>query len=110
MLTAQLFLDIKSLTISNPSLVSELGPAFEKYNEEQFTTVKLPGGSQQVCELRTLCERARVEEKGRLILRGKVIVSSHSSLGDGRYYDVESSSSFVFDHSKRASLVCSRRI
>ncbi|RFU32767.1 hypothetical protein B7463_g3534, partial [Scytalidium lignicola] len=24
----------------------ELGPAFEKYNEEQFTTVKLPGGSQ----------------------------------------------------------------
>ena len=29
----------------------------------------------------------------------KVIVSSHNSLGDGRYYDVESSSSFVFDHS-----------
>ena len=29
----------------------------------------------------------------------KVIVSSHNSLGDGRYYDVESSSSFAFDHS-----------
>jgi hypothetical protein len=29
----------------------------------------------------------------------QVIVSSHNSLGDGRYYDVESSSSFAFDHS-----------
>lgn len=29
----------------------------------------------------------------------KVIVSSHNSLGDGRYYDVESSSSFAFNHS-----------
>ncbi|CAL3963064.1 unnamed protein product, partial [Diplocarpon coronariae] len=28
-----------------------------------------------------------------------VIVSSYNSLGDGRYYDVESSSSFAFDHS-----------
>jgi F-actin-capping protein subunit alpha len=25
-------------------------------------------------------------------------VSSHNFLGDGRYYDVESSTSFVFDH------------
>ncbi|KAI0102310.1 subunits of heterodimeric actin filament capping protein Capz [Nemania sp. FL0031] len=66
--------DIKSLTINEPSLVSELGPAFEKYNEEQFATVKLPGSSQQV------------------------IISSHNSLGDGRYFDVESSSSFSFDH------------
>lgn len=32
----------------------------------------------------------------------KVIVSSHNSLGDGRYYDVESSSSFAFDHSTQA--------
>jgi hypothetical protein len=44
------FADIKNLTISNPTLVSKLGPAFEKYNEEQFMTVKLPGGSQQVRE------------------------------------------------------------
>ncbi|KAI1148449.1 2-oxoisovalerate dehydrogenase beta subunit [Nemania diffusa] len=66
--------DIKTLTVNDPSLVSELGPAFEKYNEEQFATVKLPGGSQQV------------------------IISSHNSLGDGRYFDVESSSSFAFDH------------
>lgn len=66
--------DIKVLTTSTPNAVSELGPVFQKYNEEQFVTVKLPGSSQQV------------------------IISSHSSLGDGRYYDVESSSSFAFDH------------
>ncbi|KAH8897066.1 2-oxoisovalerate dehydrogenase beta subunit [Thozetella sp. PMI_491] len=71
---ADVIADIKALTISTPNVLSELGPAFEKYNEEQFATVKLPGSSQQV------------------------IVSSHSSLGDGRYYDVESSSSFEFDH------------
>ncbi|KAI1498100.1 subunits of heterodimeric actin filament capping protein Capz [Biscogniauxia marginata] len=66
--------DIKALTINEPELVSQLGPAFERYNEEQFVTTKLPGSSQQV------------------------IISSHNSLGDGRYYDVESSSSFAFDH------------
>ncbi|KAI1741730.1 2-oxoisovalerate dehydrogenase beta subunit [Xylaria scruposa] len=66
--------NIKTLTLNEPSLVSELGPAFEKYNEEQFVTVKLPGSSQQV------------------------VISSHNSLGDGRYFDVESSSSFAFDH------------
>lgn len=60
--------------MSEPSLVKELGPAFQKYNEEQFTTAKLPGSSEPV------------------------IVSSHNSLGDGRYYDVESSTSFEFDH------------
>lgn len=36
----------------------------------------------------------------------KVIISSHNSLGDGRYYDVESSSSFQFDHTER---VCPQR-
>ncbi|KAJ0109879.1 2-oxoisovalerate dehydrogenase subunit beta [Diaporthe amygdali] len=66
--------NIKALTISEPSLVKELGPAFQKYNEEQFITAKLPGSSEPV------------------------IVSSHNSLGDGRYYDVESSTSFEFDH------------
>ncbi|RDW72114.1 subunit of heterodimeric actin filament capping protein Capz [Coleophoma crateriformis] len=74
--------DIKTLTIESPDILSQLGPAFEKYNEEQFTAVKLPGGSQYV------------------------LVSSHNSLGDGRYYDVESSSSFAFDHStQKASAV-----
>ncbi|PMD18808.1 subunits of heterodimeric actin filament capping protein Capz [Hyaloscypha hepaticicola] len=71
---ADVIADIKALTIESPALVSQLGPAFEKYNEEQFATVKLPGSSQFV------------------------IVSSHNSLGNGRYFDVESSSSFIFDH------------
>jgi len=79
---ADVIADIKALTINTPNLVSQLGPAFEKYNEEQFATVKLPGSSQQV------------------------IISSHNSLGDGRYYDVESSSSFAFDHTtQKASAV-----
>lgn len=41
-------IDIKALTIETPALISQLGPAFEKYNEEQFATVKLPGSSQHV--------------------------------------------------------------
>ncbi|KAK8084967.1 F-actin capping protein- alpha subunit [Apiospora hydei] len=71
---ADVIADIKALTVADPGLVSKLGPAFEKYNEEQFATVRLPGSSQPI------------------------IVSSHSSLGNGRYYDVESSSSFEYDH------------
>ncbi|TKA79267.1 F-actin-capping protein subunit alpha [Cryomyces minteri] len=74
--------DIKALTSDDPNLLQSLGPAFEKYNEEQFATVKLPGGSQAV------------------------VISSHNSLGDGRYYDVESQRSFAFDHTtQRASAV-----
>ncbi|KAI2636652.1 2-oxoisovalerate dehydrogenase beta subunit [Xylaria nigripes] len=67
--------NIKTLTVNEPSLVSELGPAFKKYNEEQFVTVNLPGSSGQ-----------------------QVVISSHNSLGNGRYYDVDSLSSFAFDH------------
>jgi hypothetical protein len=79
---ADVVADIKTLTIDTPNIVSELAPAFEKYNEEQFATVKLPGSSQQV------------------------VISSHNSLGGGRYYDVESSSSFAFDHTtQKASAV-----
>lgn len=73
--------DIKALTINEqPDLIDELEPAFQTYNEDQFVTVKLPGSSQQV------------------------IISEFSALGDGRYFDVESSSSFAFDHtSQKAS-------
>ncbi|TVY19056.1 F-actin-capping protein subunit alpha [Lachnellula arida] len=49
--TEAISLDIKALTIDTPSLASQLGPAFEKYNEEQFATVKLPGSSQSVSSL-----------------------------------------------------------
>ncbi|KEY66866.1 hypothetical protein S7711_05220 [Stachybotrys chartarum IBT 7711] len=79
---ADVIADIKNLAIDTPDLISELAPAFEKYNEEQFVTVKLPGSSQLV------------------------LISSHNSLGDGRYFDVESSSSFAFDHTtQKASSV-----
>ncbi|CAM1501920.1 Fc.00g039040.m01.CDS01 [Cosmosporella sp. VM-42] len=79
---ADVVADIKALTISSPDIIADLEPAFEKYNEEQFVTVKLPGSSQPV------------------------IISPYNSLGDGRYFDVESSSSFSFDHTtQKASAV-----
>jgi hypothetical protein len=40
--------DIKALTIEDPSLHDKLGPAFQKYNEEQLATAKLPGSSEAV--------------------------------------------------------------
>ena len=40
--------DIKALTIENPSLQDKLGPAFQKYNEEQLVTAKLPSSSEAV--------------------------------------------------------------
>ncbi|KKA30048.1 hypothetical protein TD95_001522 [Thielaviopsis punctulata] len=67
--------DIKAIT--QPDIVAQLSPAFKKYNEDQFTAVKLPGGSQPV------------------------VISAHNSLEDGRYFDVESSISFDFDHAKQ---------
>ncbi|KJZ78485.1 F-actin-capping protein subunit alpha [Hirsutella minnesotensis 3608] len=84
---ADVVADIKALTGSSPDIVSDLAPAFERYNEEQLVTVKLPGSSQPV------------------------LISSHNSLGDGRYYDVESSSSFAVDHTtQKASAVQSHVI
>ncbi|PSK41813.1 hypothetical protein B9Z65_9199 [Elsinoe australis] len=71
--------DIKALTIDEPQLTKNLDPAFKKYNEEQFATVKLPGSS------------------------GLVIVSKHNSLGDNKYYDSASSTSFTFDHTSQTA-------
>ncbi|KAJ6279120.1 f-actin-capping protein subunit alpha [Bipolaris maydis] len=64
---------IKSI-LGDDSVQNELSPAFQKYNEEQFATTKLPGGSTEV------------------------LVSQYNSLGDGRYYDIDTQSSFDFDH------------
>ncbi|KAL9094876.1 MAG: hypothetical protein Q9165_002825 [Trypethelium subeluteriae] len=69
--------DIKTLTGEDPKTISSLEPAFEKYNEEQFTTVKLPGASQAV------------------------IISPYNALGNGRYYDTESQSSFKYEYSSQ---------
>jgi len=41
-------IDIKALIADQPSLLQSQTEAFKTYNEEQFTTVKLPGGSQEV--------------------------------------------------------------
>ncbi len=40
--------DIKTLTSDDQDLIQQLRPAFQKYNEEQLVTVKLPGASQPV--------------------------------------------------------------
>jgi len=63
--------------ITEDDSLSGLDGAFKKYNEEQLTTVILPGGSQTV------------------------LVSEYNSLSDGQYYDVQASSSFSFDHKTR---------
>ncbi|RDA93889.1 hypothetical protein CP533_4504 [Ophiocordyceps camponoti-saundersi (nom. inval.)] len=70
--------NIKVLTASSPDVIAELEPTLKTYNEEQLVAVKPQGSSQPV------------------------LVSPYNSLGDGRYYDVESSTSFAFDHKASA--------
>ncbi|KAF7846190.1 hypothetical protein BT93_L4917 [Corymbia citriodora subsp. variegata] len=78
--------DIKALT-SDSQVLKSLDPAYKKYNEEQFTTVKLPGSSESV------------------------VVSEYNALGVGRYFDTTSSSSFAFDHAtQKASSVQSHTV
>ncbi|EXJ91174.1 capping protein (actin filament) muscle Z-line, alpha [Capronia coronata CBS 617.96] len=75
--------DIKTLTSDDdPALIAKLNPAFERYNEEQMVTVKLPGSSDYV------------------------LISKHNKLSSAssRYYDTQTSTSFEFDHtSSKAS-------
>ncbi|KAK5125063.1 hypothetical protein LTR85_001254 [Meristemomyces frigidus] len=69
--------DIKALA---PNELQSLEPAFQKYNEDQYTTVKLPGSSDTV------------------------LISAYNSLGNGRYSDSASQTSFEVDHaSQKAS-------
>ncbi|MCJ1397492.1 F-actin-capping protein subunit alpha [Xylographa trunciseda] len=84
---ADVIADIKALTADEPQLLQSASAAFKKYNEEQLTTVKLPGGSQNV------------------------LVTPYNSLDGGRYYDVASHSSFAFDHTtQKASAVQSHSL
>ncbi|KAI5778185.1 F-actin-capping protein-like protein subunit alpha-1 [Geopyxis carbonaria] len=72
--------DVKSLIGNEDSILKELQPSVEKYNKEQLITIVLPGSSQ------------------------RVIVSEFNELSNGRFFDVESQSSWVFDHtSQKAS-------
>jgi len=66
--------DVKALVSEDSPILDGLAPAIEKYNKEQLLAVKLPGGS------------------------GKAVISEYNSLGDGRFFDVGSQSSFAFDH------------
>ncbi|KAK0337933.1 F-actin-capping protein subunit alpha [Friedmanniomyces endolithicus] len=59
--------DIKALA---PDEVRSLEPAFKKYNEEQYSTVKLPGSNEAV------------------------LISAYNFLNDGRYFDSISQKSF----------------
>ncbi|KAL8718395.1 MAG: hypothetical protein Q9225_004470 [Loekoesia sp. 1 TL-2023] len=77
---ADVIADVKKLTVNEPKLLDSITPAFQKYNEEQLTTVKLPGSSKNV------------------------LISQYNSLGDGRYYDTESQRSFSFDHQSQVLL------
>ena len=81
--TAQLADVTKAIkSIVDGDVETDLAPAYQKYNEEQYTTTKLPGGSTDV------------------------LVSPYNSLGDGRYYDTETQSSFDFDHAtQKASAI-----
>ncbi|KAL9601843.1 MAG: hypothetical protein Q9179_002734 [Wetmoreana sp. 5 TL-2023] len=45
---ADVIADVKKLTVDEPNLLDSITPAFQKYNEEQLTTVKLPGSSNNV--------------------------------------------------------------
>ncbi|KAL9000648.1 MAG: hypothetical protein Q9169_000684 [Polycauliona sp. 2 TL-2023] len=77
---ADVIADIQKLTVKDPKVLGSVTAAFQTYNEEQLSTPKLP-------------------ESGRTVL-----ISPYNSLGDGRYYDVESQKSFAFDHqSQKAS-------
>ncbi|PPJ49599.1 hypothetical protein CBER1_01874 [Cercospora berteroae] len=66
--------DIKVLAGDEPSILRSLDPAFAQYNEEQYTTLKLPGSGDQV------------------------LLSAYNSLGDNRYFDTASQTSFAVDH------------
>lgn len=67
-----------------------LTPAFERYNEQQLTTVKLPGADQEVG---TLCNPVWTWLTGY-----QVVVSEFNKLEGNMYFDVESQTSFEVDH------------
>ncbi|KAI9889827.1 MAG: F-actin-capping protein subunit alpha [Vezdaea aestivalis] len=74
---SEVIADIKAL---DPHIIREVEPAIEHYNHDQFTTTKLPGASHYV------------------------IVSAYNRLDDGRYYDIESKTSYQFDHPSQGAL------
>lgn len=109
--------DIKALTEDDdPTLVEKARPAFRRYNEEQLTAVKLPagggggGGGKNVMSLHPSHIYLSIYLGSKRKKQGsnswgdtQVLISAYNSLGGGRYFDVESGCSFLFDH---VSQVC----
>ncbi|KAL9613388.1 MAG: hypothetical protein Q9167_002091 [Letrouitia subvulpina] len=87
--------DIQKLTAEHPQLLKTVEPAFEKYNELQLATVKLPGSTKDVSVMHI---KSRHSLPLGILTPSKVLISSYNSLGDHKYYDTESQSSFLFDH------------
>ena len=85
--------DVKALTSETPPKA-----AFQKYNEEQLATTKLPGASQPV---RTAISHSVLLPAG--LTHEQVLISKYNKLSVGRYFDTESSTSFEYDH---VSQVC----
>ncbi|KAJ5569482.1 uncharacterized protein N7459_008912 [Penicillium hispanicum] len=75
---ADVVTDVQALT-EGDDIIPSLAPAFERYNERQLTTVKLPGSSQEV------------------------IVSEFNKLDGNRYFDTESQTSFEIDHATQTA-------
>ena len=67
--------DIKVLAGNDSNILASLEPAFAQYNEEQYMTVTLPGSA-----------------------GGSIPLTPYNSLGEGRYFDTASQTSFAVDH------------
>lgn len=68
--------DIKALTANEPALLESAKPAFQKYNEEQLTVVKLSGNGKNVRRhsVFALSECNRFpDEKGVLLGPGQLV-------------------------------------
>ncbi|KAJ5319762.1 hypothetical protein N7508_000045 [Penicillium antarcticum] len=76
---ADVVADVQALTSEGENIIPSLIPAFERYNEAQLTTVKLPGSSQEV------------------------IVSEFNKVEGNRYFDTESQTSFEIDHTTQTA-------
>ncbi|KAF8476170.1 F-actin-capping protein subunit alpha [Kalaharituber pfeilii] len=71
--------DIKSLVSDSPDVIKGLAPALERYNKEQLTAVKLSGAAKSV------------------------LISEYNTLPDGHFFDVESNTSWNYDHEQQKS-------
>ncbi|KAJ5175803.1 F-actin-capping protein subunit alpha [Penicillium canariense] len=76
---ADVVADVQALMSDGTDILPSLAPAFERYNESQLATVKLPGSSQEV------------------------IVSEFNKVEGNRYFDSESQTSFEIDHTTQTA-------